>query len=315
MKIWFIIGTLLILSGFIIFCMAMKELKWDFDRLSTVLYEKSEYQINQKFTNIDIITDTADILFEVSEVSSMVICNEEKKIKHVVKVVDDTLEIHVDNQREWYENIGINFDRAKITIYIPEGEYDNLKIKSSTGDVYIPKYFKFENIDIYESTGDVFNYAEAGMVKIKTSTGDVSVSNIFVDNLDIITSTGDVLVSDIECLNDIKINASTGNTGIKNVKSKNIISSGSSGDIKMSNVLTNDKISIKRSTGDVDFHMIDAGEIYIKTDTGDVEGSLLSEKMFMIRSDTGDIDVPRTVTGGICEIETDTGDIEIEIKR
>ena len=50
------------------------------------------------------------------------------------------------------------------------------------------------------------------------------------------------------------------------------------------------------------------------TDTGDVKGSLLSEKIFIPTTDTGDVDVPKTVTGGRCEITTDTGDIKITVK-
>ena len=56
-----------------------------------------------------------------------------------------------------------------------------------------------------------------------------------------------------------------------------------------------------------------AAEILIKTDTGDVKGSLLSEKVFVVQTDTGSIDVPKTVSGGRCEITTDTGDIKISL--
>ena len=58
----------------------------------------------------------------------------------------------------------------------------------------------------------------------------------------------------------------------------------------------------------------EARTISIKTDTGDVTGTLLSEKEFITDSDTGNIDVPKTTTGGKCEITTDTGDIKIDIK-
>ena len=57
----------------------------------------------------------------------------------------------------------------------------------------------------------------------------------------------------------------------------------------------------------------DAAEIVVKTDTGDVTGTLLTEKVFMVKTDTGDVDVPRSVTGGACEITTDTGDIRVGI--
>ena len=81
----------------------------------------------------------------------------------------------------------------------------------------------------------------------------------------------------------------------------------------MEHFIASDKLNVVRSTGDVRLVGADAGEIHIETDTGKVSGSLLSEKIFIPRTDTGKIDVPKTTSGGICEITTDTGDIKITI--
>ena len=71
---------------------------------------------------------------------------------------------------------------------------------------------------------------------------------------------------------------------------------------------------IKRSTGKVEFNQCDADTIYVKTNTGSVTGSLLSEKVFITDTDTGKVDVPKTITGGRCEITTDTGNIIISVE-
>ena len=60
------------------------------------------------------------------------------------------------------------------------------------------------------------------------------------------------------------------------------------------------------------FDSSDAAEIYVRTSTGDVAGSLLTDKVFMTQTDTGNVGVPQTITGGKCEIHTDTGDIQIK---
>ena len=52
----------------------------------------------------------------------------------------------------------------------------------------------------------------------------------------------------------------------------------------------------------------------IVTDTGDVTGTFLSDKVFIYKTDTGDVDLPRTQSGGRCDITTDTGDIRISIR-
>ena len=63
------------------------------------------------------------------------------------------------------------------------------------------------------------------------------------------------------------------------------------------------------------FTACDAGELHVKTDTGDVTGSLLSDKIFFAESDVGSVDVPKTTTGGVCEIQTNTGNIAITIDQ
>ena len=41
---------------------------------------------------------------------------------------------------------------------------------------------------------------------------------------------------------------------------------------------------------------------------------LFSDKIFFASTDTGSVNVPKTTTGGRCEITTDTGDIDIVVE-
>ncbi len=298
-KLWLITATLFVLLGGILFAGVMATLNWDFTALATVKYETNTYNISEAFNNISINTDTADIILTASnDGKCRVECHEEENIKHSVAVKDGTLTIKSIDERKAHDflaYIGINFDSPKITVYLTENEYTSLFIEESTGDIEIPKDFSFDNIDISLSTGDVNTYASAcDTIKIKTSTGDIRVANINAGALDLSVSTGEVKLANIEC--------------------KNLVSSGSTGDISLESVIAAEKISIERSTGDVSLDGSDAAEIFIKTDTGDVTGSLLTDKVFTTKTDTGDIEVPKSANGGSCEIITDTGDIELDIK-
>ncbi len=64
----------------------------------------------------------------------------------------------------------------------------------------------------------------------------------------------------------------------------------------------------------MEFNHCDAETIYVNTDTGSVTGTLLTDKVFIIETDTGSVDVPKSITGGRCEITTDTGNIRITIE-
>ncbi len=316
-KIWLIIAASLVLVGCIIFGGVMTMLKWDFTKLSTGKYETHNYEIDENFNNISIVTDTADILFVPSEdPKTSVVCHEQKNMKHSVTVQNGKLVIEIVDTRKWYEYIGINFGTPKITVYIPQGEYGALFVKSSTGNVEIPEEFKFENIDISESTGNVTNYASASEnIIIKTSTGNIRVENVSANTLDFSVSTGRITVSNVTCEGDVKINVSTGKTNLTNIGCKNVVSNGDTGAISLKNVIAAEKFSIERSTGDVKFDRCDAAEIFVETDTGDVRGSLLADKIFVVQTNTGNVDVPKTATGGKFEITTSTGDINISIKQ
>lgn len=275
-KIWLIIATSLVALGCIIFSVAMTKNYWDFTKLSTVKYETNTYQINENFSNISMNTDTADILFIPSDDKMCkVVCYEMSDMKHTTTVQNDTLTINVTDEREWYDHIGITLGSPKITVYLPKTEYDSLAIKEDTGDIEVPKDFKFGSIDIA-------------------------------------TSTGDITVSGVTCEGDLKINVSTGKVNLTDIKCKSLISDGSTGDFSLKNVIATEKFSIERSTGDVKFDDCDATEIWVETDTGDVTGKLLSEKIFITQTSTGDVNVPKSTNGGKCEITTSTGDIHIK---
>ena len=107
---------------------------------------------------------------------------------------------------------------------------------------------------------------------------------------------------------------STGRVKLVGLACGNLSTDGSTGDVTLKDTVASGAFRIERSTGDVKFDNADAGEINVKTSTGDVTGTLRSEKIFFAESDTGKISVPKSITGGKCEITTETGDIDIEIK-
>ena len=241
-------------------------------------------------------------------------CYEEENAKHSVTVEENTLVIKLVDTRAWHDYIGFRFGPPKITVYLPETEYNTLTVRESTGNVEIPKDFSFANTDVSLSTGDAdFHASVSGSGRIKTSTGNIRVENTSVGSLDLSVFTGKVTVSGISCEGDITVGVSTGQAYLTDIACKSVISDGTTGDIFLKNVIAAEKFSIERSTGNVKLDGSDAAEIFVKTDTGDVTGSLLTDKVFITQTDTGDVEVPKTVTGGRCEINTDTGNIKIKI--
>ena len=312
--VWLIVAASLVVLGLATVFVACL-MGWNISNLGANKYQTNTYEVTQEFSNISIDTDTADITLKASDDGACrVICYEQERERYSVEVQNGTLTVNVINEKKWYDYIGINLDSPKITVYLPEAEYDVLTIEESTGDIEISRELKLRNIDISVSTGNVGCYASATeAIKISTSTGDIYAENISASSLALSVSTGDITASDIICEGDITIRVSTGKSYLTDISCKNLISSGDTGDISLTNTVATESFSIERSTGDVTLDSCDAAEIFIETDTGDVEGSLLSEKVFIVNTDTGKTEVPNSITGGRCEITTDTGDIKITV--
>ena len=275
-KTWLIIAACLVLIGCILFGGVMQMLKWDFTELTTVKYETNRYELQEEYKNISIVTDTANVELVPSEnQTTSVVCYEQENLKHSVTVKDGTLAIEIDDTRKWYEHIGIHFGTPKLTVYIPK--------------------------------------EELGTLCVKASTGDICVENMSAGTLDLSVSTGRITVTNVTCQVDANIRVSTGKTVLTDLQCKNLTSIGNTGSMVLKQVIAKEKLSVQRSTGDIKLEGCDAAELFLETDTGDVVGSLLTEKVFIAHTDTGKVAVPKTVTGGRCEITTDTGDIKITI--
>lgn len=315
MKIWLIIAIALVVVGAGVFTAALAACGWDFSKLSTVQFETNTYSGTDRITGIRVDTDTADIRFAPSEDGQWkVVCHEAEKMNHTVSVKNGILTIKVVDEREWYDHIGIWIGSETVTIYLPEQEYASLVIRESTGDVEVPKAFRFGTIDINVSTGAVRNYASAtGVIKITASTGDIHVEDVSAASMELSVTTGHVTGRGLTCEGKLSVGVSTGDAQLTDVKCENFTSDGSTGDIVLKDVIATGKMSIDRSTGDVKFDACDAAEILVETSTGNVTGSLRSDKIFIARASTGDVDVPATTSGGKCQITTSTGDIRIRI--
>lgn len=315
-KIWLCAAALLVVLGLALFAAAMTANRWDFTQLNTTNYETNTHEVNESFRSVSMETDTADILFTKSDDGMCrVVCYEQETMRHAVSVQNGTLSIQLSDTREWYDHITLfSFATPKITVYLPESEYYALVITEDTGDIDIPKEFRFESMDISVSTGDVTNRTSAsGRIKLSASTGDIRLEDISAQALELSTSKGAILAGSITCKEDIKIEVSTGKVQLTSVTCRAILTTGDTGDISLKDVIAAGQIQIERSTGDVTFERCDAAELFITTDTGNVTGNLLSQKMFYTETSTGDVTVPKSTQGGVCEIKTNTGDIHITV--
>lgn len=315
-KSWLTTAAFLTALGLIIFAGSMAAYGWDFTRLSTVKYETNTYEVSGSFDSIAINVDTDKIEFVPSpDGICRVVCLEAEKVRHSAAVRNGTLVIDKTDTRKWYDYIGIFVGSPKITVVLPQAGYASLSIETNTGDITIPGDFAFAELTIHGDTADVdCSAAVSNAVDIRLSTGDIRVDGCSADKIRLITKTGRVNAGSVVSAGNIDIETDTGDVKLTDVACVDLTAESDTGTVSLKNVAAAGSFSIESDTGDVRLESCDAAQISIETDTGDVTGTLLSEKVFLAESSTGRVNVPKTMTGGKCEITTSTGDIKIEIR-
>lgn len=295
-KKWLGAAGILTIAGAVVFVGALAVIRFDFTKLSTQKLETNTYEFNEDFDNISVNAETAAVTFVPSDNGvCKVECVEEESLKHSAKIQDGTLTISAVNNRKWYDYICMNFWSPKITVYVPREAYTSLSVATVTGNIEIPDKFSFETVNAAGTTSDIACRAQVSKsVEVNTTTGSITVSSAQTDTVKLSATTGKVIVNDVAC-NKLTAKSSTGH-----IQLKNVIAEGS--------------INVQNTTGGVKFEGCDAADILVHTSTGDVKGTLLSEKVFITDTSTGRISVPKTTSGGKCEITTSTGDIDIGIK-
>ena len=274
----------------------------------------------KEINTISMDLSISDVSFKVGE-SAKVVCKESEKWHHEVKLNEESkaLSINFSMQKKWYEFNDLFQPKYAVEVYLPAGNYESLNIKHSTGDVNVASGFVFSAFEIEGSTGDVDVKTEVtNKLHIKQSTGDVSLCDSKASELDLEVTTGKLTLSNVAVTGDVKLKASTGKTNINKLTCNNLTVSGSTGDINIKDTLVAGKADIKASTGDIKLEDFDASEVYIKTSTGDIEATFLTIKNVEADSDTSKPKIDKELdrdAGGKCVVKTDTGEIELSLKK
>ena len=205
-KVAILIASILCFVGVITCAVGLFGMEFDFSKLNTQPIVTNTHDVTEDFQKIAVQTETADVIFAVSEDDSChVVCRETEKVKHTVTVEGNALVIKAVDSRHWYDHIGFFFGEISVTIYLPRYQYEAISIETDTGDVEMPGDFKFGETEIETDTGDVIWKANVfGNLEIGTDTGDITLEKIAVTKtLKITSNTGDINLDGLVNAGDI----------------------------------------------------------------------------------------------------------------
>ena len=273
----FLIGTLFLAVGFS--CVG----EWE----DISIQAEKTYVLNESFTSIQVDTTVCDVTLVKTDGEFRVVCPDSEKFSYTVTVEENALRIRQVDLRRWYDFIDIHLGEMKITVHLPENQYNLLRIDTDAGDIRVGEDFSFDTAEIFTDTGDVrFSASVSERFNASASTGDLTICAGTPEMLQVSTSTGDVTLQDMVCA-DSFVKTTTGDLYISSLTCRTLDCQSNTGDKYLQNVVAEDYIKAISTTGDVELLGCDAQTITIETDTGDIIGVLLSPKEFFAQTDTG----------------------------
>ena len=252
-----------------------------------------------------------------------------------------------------YKTLTVNADTSDVTVPA-DFSFGDLSISLSTGNIVAEASVSGKlyaeastgnisvsnaaptSVSLSTSTGNITadTIQASGAFQAVASTGRITLSNVTCNTAALNTSTGDIQIFSLTAADSFYAKSSTGNhtfngvtcaaatvsttTGNQNYTDFSCTSAqlqASTGKIHMTNLVSSGHLQIQTDTGDITFDRCDATSMNIKADTGDVKGTFRTPKIIYTDTDTGKVNIPHSTEGGVCEIKTDTGDINITIAQ
>ena len=212
---------------------------------------------------------------------------------------------------------GFSFGRnGSITVFLPEGDYHALGVRTMSGDVDLPRGLCFGEGRISTVSGDVTARSAFRALRVESASGDLELEDMALEHLYTHTASGDISLEGVTVQETLRLETASGDIRMGNSICAVLELQTASGDIDAEDVLARDHALIATASGDVEMNGFDTGEARMSTASGDVDISLLRGKRFEAHSRSGDIRLPADLPGGgLFRVNTASGDIRISVER
>lgn len=336
-KIFVILGLILLVAGVAVFVGGMTAGGWDFSILNTVRYTQKSYDAEGAVTSVHIEYSDASIYVEYSETAERVHIdypvrlNERDEESAQIEITEEggTLAVieHVDWEKNLFQwSLG---NSPAVRVVLPAGQ--NIAL------------------DLYTQNGSVSLNADGEALpslSLRSNNGSISVSGTLTvaEDAAFQTDNGSVKVSGVSAAGDLTLRTSNGSMRAENISADSLEARSSNGSLRLTDIAAADSLTAKTnngaiellgditakmltvstSAGDIAMHdgMIDAQEIAMTTELGSIEaeGSAFagaqSDYTVLVSTGLGESNVSDSVGGNRkLTLSTGTGDIRIFFQK
>ncbi len=279
---------------------------------------KNTHTVSENFKNISVEVASSDVrIAPAVDGTCKVVCQESENVRHTVWVGNDCLMVSVQDNRVWYNRIGFGFVNMGITVYLPQTEYGKLAVAASSGDIQIEGGFTFVDVSLDNASGEIeVEQVCVDGLKVESTSGSISLSEITVEKEAVVEATsGKIELSDSVVAQDVTVENTSGKIQMENVECNGLTVRSTSGRVEMADVVAAGETEIKTVSGGVVLASCDAESYFIKTTSGSVRASFRTAKQFSCKTNSGNITAPHSTVGGVCRVETSSGNIHLSISE
>lgn len=345
-KIFVILGLILLVAGVAVFVGGMTAGGWDFSILNTVRYTQKSYDAEGGVTSVHIEYSNAAISVEYSETAETVHIDypvrlnerDEESAQIEITEKDGALTVveHVDWQDslfqwdidlfQWDIDLDFGDDSARtVRVVLPAGQNIALDLYTQNGSISLNADGEaLPSLDLHSNNGSISasgTLTVAEDAAFQTDNGSVNVSGVSAaGDLTLRTSNGSVRAENISA-DSLEARSSNGSLRLADIAAADSLTAKTAhGSVELLGDITAKMLTVSASAGDIAMHdgMIDAQEIAMTTELGSIEaeGSAFagaqSDYTVLVSTGLGESNVSDSVGGNRkLTLSTGTGDIRV----
>lgn len=336
-KIFVILGLILLVAGLAVFVGGMTAGGWDFSILNTVRYTQKSYDAEGGVTSVHIEYSNAAISVEYSETAERVHIDypvrlnerDEESAQIEITEKDGTLAVieHVDWEKNLFQwSLG---NSPAVRVVLPAGQNIALDLYTQNGSISLNADGEaLPSLDLHSNNGSI------------SASGALTVA----ENATFSTSNGAVEVSGVSAAGDLLLRTSNGSMRAENISADSLEARSSNGSLRLADIAAADSLTAKTAHGSVELFgnvtakmltastsagdiamrdgKVDAQEITMTTELGSIEaeGSAFagaqSDYTVLVSTGLGDSNISDSVGGNRkLTLSTNLGDIRIFFQK
>lgn len=251
-KPWLIAAACLLAAGLILFGIVLALHGFDIDRVfPTQKYEHYEKRIDETIHSVELRHSDGDIRLLPSPDGTCSVAYDLSQYEDCeYEVKDGTLRLRITSDRPWYAWIGVGRTSTSITVYLPEGVYESVKLRTSSGDIRV-RSLEAQTLELSATSGDICaDGLRLAQLRAETRSGEVKLTDVEAEHFTVSATSGDIALEGCDgAVLDLRATSGDVKGTLRTGKRFDVFTS--SGSVRVPADEGSDLCTIRTSSGDI----------------------------------------------------------------